>query len=200
VNKIFRTVDDFLPRTQLKIVFSAGTVCLEYPNSIKKFSEKYIFEEDHIRSYVNHLLCLQRAKDIRTNQRKRDKAEVKNKSYEDHDWIELSLSRDTLRKLTVRELEKYLTFHKPSLNGLKNDKITRIMAHINFSNNGSNMHSQYKSVSQNDHQDETEKGDGEDDEEDSEDDEEDSKDDDSDDKILAVFGSDSEDEDSHEES
>ncbi|PFX18232.1 E3 ubiquitin-protein ligase DZIP3 [Stylophora pistillata] len=62
------------------------------------------------------------------------------------------------------------------------------------------MHSQYKSVSQNDHQDETEEGDCEDDEEDSEDDEEDSKDDDSDDKILAVFGSDSEDEDSHEES
>ncbi|XP_022801658.1 nucleolin-like [Stylophora pistillata] len=55
------------------------------------------------------------------------------------------------------------------------------------------MHSQYKSVSQNDHQDEIEKGDGEDDEEDSEDD-------DSDDEILAVFGSDSEDEDSHEES
>ncbi|PFX17148.1 hypothetical protein AWC38_SpisGene18552 [Stylophora pistillata] len=58
------------------------------------------------------------------------------------------------------------------------------------------MHSQYKSVPQNDHQHETEKGDDEDDE----DDEEDSEDDGSDDDILAVYGSDSEDEDSHEES
>ena len=56
------------------------------------------------------------------------------------------------------------------------------------------MHSQYKSVSHNDQQqEETEKGDGEDDDEDSEDD-------DSEDEILAVFGSDSKDEDSNEES
>ena len=115
-------------------------------------------------------MCLQRAKDIRRNQRKRDKAEVKNKSYEDYDCIELSSSCNTLKKLTVKELVKYLTFHKLSLKGLKIDKITRIMAHINFSTNGSNMHSQYKSISQNDQQEETMKGDSEDDDEDSEDD------------------------------
>ena len=84
--------------------------------------------------------------------KKRDKVEVKNKAYEYYDWIELSSSRDTLKKLTVKELEKYLTFHKLSLKGLKIDKITWIMAHVNFSTNGSNMHSQYKSVSQNDQQ------------------------------------------------
>ena len=124
--------------------------------------------------------------------KKRDKVEVKNKAYEYYDWIELSSSRDTLKKLTVKELEKYLTFHKLSLKGMKIDKITRIIAHVNFSTN--NMHSQYKSVSQNDQQqEETEKGD-------SEDDDEDSEDDDSEDEILAVFGSDSEDEDSHKES
>ena len=72
----------------------------------------YVVEEDHVRSYLDHLLCLQRAKDIRTNQRKRDKAEIKNKSHEDYDWTELSSSRHTLKKLTVKELEKYLTFHK----------------------------------------------------------------------------------------
>ena len=89
------TVDDFLPRAQLKKEFSVGTVCLEDPNGINKFSDKYIVEEDHLRSYVNHVLCLQRAKDIHTNQRKRDKAEVKNKSYEDYDWIKLSASCNT---------------------------------------------------------------------------------------------------------
>lgn len=56
------------------------------------------------------------------------------------------------------------------------------------------MHTQYKSVFQNDQpQEGTEKGDGEDDDKDSEDD-------DSEDEILTVFGSDSEKEDSHEES
>ena len=126
-------MDDFLPRAQLKIEFSAGTVCLENPNSIKEFSDKYSFEEDHIRSYVNHLLCLQRATDIRVNQRKRDKVDdVENKSYEDYEWIELSFSSDALRKLTVKELDKYLTFHRLSMNGLRNDKVTRIMAHVNF--------------------------------------------------------------------
>ena len=138
---------------------------------------------DHLRPYVNHLLCLQRVKDIRVNQRKRDKAGVKNKSYKDYEWIELFFSRDSLKKLTVTELDKYLTFHRLSLNGLKNDKITPIMAHVNFLKNSTNMHSQYTSVSQNGRQDETEKDD--------EDDGEESEDDDSDDEVLTVFGSDS---------
>ena len=67
--------------------FSAGTVSLEDPNIIEKFFENHIVEEDHIRSYTNHILCLQRAKDIRANQRKCDKAEVENKSCGDYNWI-----------------------------------------------------------------------------------------------------------------
>ena len=71
-NKIVRAVDDFLPRAQLKKEFSTGNNSTEDPDSIKIFSNTYIVEEDHVRSYLNHLLCLQRAKEIRTNQRKRD--------------------------------------------------------------------------------------------------------------------------------
>ena len=104
VSKIFCTVDDFFPRAQLKIEFSGGTVCLEKPNSIKEISDEYIVAEDHIRSYVNHLLFLQRAKDIRINQRKRDEDDVENKSYEDYDWIELFFSRDAVKKTNLLQI------------------------------------------------------------------------------------------------
>ena len=104
----------------------------------------------------------------------------------------MASSRDALKKLTVQELEKYLSHHQLSLKGLKNDKITCIIAHISLSTNGSNKHPQYKSISQNDLQEaETENGDESDEE---------SEDDDSEDEIVAIVDSESEDEDPHEES
>ena len=103
----------------------------------------------------------------------------------------MASSRDALKKLTVQELEKYLSHHQLSLKGLKNDKITRIMAHISLSTNGSNKHPQHKTISQNDLQEaETENGDESDEE----------SDDDSEDEIVTIVDSESEEEDPHEES
>ena len=85
-NKIIRAVDDFLPRAQLKKEFSTGNISTEDPDSMKKIYNTYIVEEDHVRSYLDHLLCLQMAKEICTNRRKRDKAQVKDKLYKDYDW------------------------------------------------------------------------------------------------------------------
>ena len=103
----------------------------------------------------------------------------------------MASSHDALKKLTVQELEKYLSHHQLSLKRLQNDKITRIMAHISLSK-GSNKQPQYKSISQNDLQEaETENGDESDEE---------SEDDVSEDEIVAIIDSESEDEDPHEES
>ncbi|XP_031575302.1 anaphase-promoting complex subunit 15-like [Actinia tenebrosa] len=109
--------------------------------------------------------------------------------YKDYNWKELALSRENLTKFTVKELQKYLKYHQLSIKGVKNDKVLRIMAHINLSSNDPiDKTLQYNSISQN----EVEYEDSED--EDGEDD--DSEDDDSEDEneIVAAIESESEEE------
>ena len=68
-----REIDDFLPRAQLKKNFHNGSVSLEKPETIERFCNEYIVEEEHVRGYFNHLLTLQRTSTVRQNQRTKDK-------------------------------------------------------------------------------------------------------------------------------
>jgi hypothetical protein len=154
---------------------SLRNIHLADPESIKRLSRTYIVEEDHVKSYLNHLFTLQpeRSKEIRSNQRKRDKDILKSKEYKDYEWKVLAASRESLNKLTVYELEKYLKYHKLSFKGLKKDKIVRIMAHINLSSIETRpLH--YNSISFDEEEDKLESSgeeSGGEDDEDSEDDE-----------------------------
>ena len=68
-----REIDDFLPRAQLKKNFHNGSVSLEKPETIERFCNEYVVEEEHVRGYLNHLLTLQRTSTVKQNQRTKHK-------------------------------------------------------------------------------------------------------------------------------
>ena len=130
-----REIDDFLPRARLKKNFHNGSVSLEKPETIERFCNEYIVEEEHVRGYLNHLLTLQRTSTVRQNQRTKDKNTRKTKGYEQYDRKTIASTFENMNKLYVEELNKYLVHHKLSHLGKKNDKIRRIMAHVALERN-----------------------------------------------------------------
>ena len=133
-DKTVREIDDFLPRAQLKLNFHNGSASLEKPETIERFCNEYIVEEEHVRGYLNHLLTLQRTSTVRQNQRTKDKNTQKTKEKL-YDWKTIASTFKNMNKLYVEELNKYLDHHKLSLLGKKNDKIRRIMAHVAIERN-----------------------------------------------------------------
>ena len=125
-------VDDFLPRAQIKKQFASGILRADDPESIQAFSRQFVVEEEYVKEYLNHILCLSRVEEIRKKQRSRDKKAQQEKSYDQYNWKELASSKEMLSKLKVSELEKYLKKHQLSVFGLKEDKITRILAHVHM--------------------------------------------------------------------
>ena len=72
---------------------------------------------------------MEHRKTIRSNQRKLDKQERNEKSYDSYKWEELSVNGQ-LKKLKVQELDKYLNYHNLNKSGKKLDKEKRITCHI----------------------------------------------------------------------
>ena len=60
-----RSVDDFHPRVQLRVIFREDNSFFDNPDNITDFSQKYVVTEDAIKMYVNHMKLLSLRKEIR---------------------------------------------------------------------------------------------------------------------------------------
>ena len=98
-------------------------------DAIKEYATKFAVDEKYVRSYLEHLTTLRLKESIRSTQRQTDKSKRDLKTYNEYDWLDMSL-KGTLQQLTVKELEKYLTAHRLGKYGKKSDKIKTISSHV----------------------------------------------------------------------
>ena len=124
-----REVDDWQPRANIITLFGCGELSLEKEDKLTEFSEKFMVKKEYVQSYVQHLTNLQITKNIRQKERSTAQARRKEKGYEEYDWMELVLKGE-LGKLTVLELNKYLTKHNLKMKGRKAEKINAITADV----------------------------------------------------------------------
>ena len=61
-----RSVDDFHPRVQLRVIFREDNSFFDNPDNITDFSQKYVVTEDAIKMYVNHMKLLSLRKEKRS--------------------------------------------------------------------------------------------------------------------------------------
>ena len=117
-----RYPDDWQPRAQLKHLFNSSEITLNDTDAIKEYATKFAVDEKYVRSYLEHLTTLRLKESIRSTQRQTDKSKQDLKTYNEYDWLDMSL-KGTLQQLTVKELEKYVTAHGLSKYGKK--KVTK---------------------------------------------------------------------------
>ena len=117
-----RDPDDWQPRAQLKRLFHSSEITLNDTDAIKEYATKFAVDEKYVRSYLEHLATLRLKESIRSTQRQTDKSKQDLKTYNEYDWLDMSL-KGTLQQLTVKELEKYLTAHGLGKYGKK--KVTK---------------------------------------------------------------------------
>ena len=63
-----RSVDDFHPRVQLRLIFREDNSFFDNPD-ITDFSQKYVVTEDAIKMYVNHMKLLSLRKEKRSKEK-----------------------------------------------------------------------------------------------------------------------------------
>ena len=103
---------------------------IEDTDAIKEFSQKFIVEEKHVKSYLEHLSSLETVKNIKQKQREGARQERHTRDVSDYKWEELVKNNYCkLASLTVAEVDKYLDHHKLCKKDKKGDKIQRITAH-----------------------------------------------------------------------
>ena len=119
-----RDPDDWQPRAQLKRFFNSSEITLNDTDAIKEYATKFAVDEKYVRSYLEHLTTLRLKESIRSTQRQTDKSKRDLKTYNEYDWLDMSL-KGTLQQLTVKELEKYLTAHGLGKYDKKSDKINK---------------------------------------------------------------------------
>lgn len=124
-----REVDDWQPRANIVKLFGCGEISLEKDDKLTEFSEKFMVKKEYVQSYVQHLTNLQTTRIIRQKERATEQAKRKEKGYEEYDWMELVLKGE-LAKLTVLELNKYLTKHNLQQKGKKAEKVNAITADV----------------------------------------------------------------------
>lgn len=124
-----RVVDDYQPRVQISDLFKDGSLDLKNNDKIDMFAKTYAVDSGLVKKYIEHLQDIEHRKTIRTNQRKVDKQDRNDKSYDSYKWEELSVNGQ-LKKLKVHELDKYLNYNKLNTTGKKLDKVKRITCHI----------------------------------------------------------------------
>ena len=109
---------------------------LDNTEAVNEFAHQHADDKDLVTKAIEHLIDLQQRETIRTNQRKINQREKRQKPYENHDWENLVVDGG-LQKLTVPELDKYLVHHDlPTARKKKMDKIRCITCHISRSENG----------------------------------------------------------------
>jgi len=119
-----RLPDDWQPRSNIRTLVKQKTLSIEDTDAIKEVSQKFIVEEKHVKSYLEHLSSLETVKNIRQKQWEGARQEKHERDVSDNKKEEL-VENCKLVSLTVAELDKYLDHHKPRKKG----KIRRIMAH-----------------------------------------------------------------------
>ncbi|CAB4032480.1 RNA-directed DNA polymerase from transposon X-element, partial [Paramuricea clavata] len=80
-----REVDDFHPRARLRALHKEKAINVEDALSVKAFCNKYIVEENLVKSYLEHLNHLEMMNDKKTEMRDKNLQE-NNMSCEDFDW------------------------------------------------------------------------------------------------------------------
>ena len=106
-----RDVDDFQPRKQIKIAVLSGTLSLDDENQMKEFCDKYIVDKELVITCVENIRAKKVRKEKNKDERKRKSENEKGKTYHDFNWVEL-YENDTVKKLLVCSLNKYLLHHR----------------------------------------------------------------------------------------
>ena len=106
-----RTIDDYLPRAQLRKAYHSGECSLEDLDSISKFAQEFFVSEECVKHIWSTVLKLLELKKEKRNKERLEKSSVKAKmTYQDYDWVGMC-NDGTLSKQTVAVLDKYLQTH-----------------------------------------------------------------------------------------
>ena len=95
------SVDDFMPRPQIKKYFNEEK--LNTAKSMEEFSCASVVFRELVKNYVDHLKYLKFSKDLRNNEKRRNRVA---KKYDGYNWDELVLSGG-LSSRYVFELDTY---------------------------------------------------------------------------------------------
>ena len=99
-----RQVDAYHPRERLRQLHKEKTINVEDIASVETFSNKYIVEENLVKTYLEHLNHLQMMNEKRKMEKKGKNLQENRMSYEDFDWTKM-LNDRTLAKQRVFVLE-----------------------------------------------------------------------------------------------
>ncbi|CAB3986840.1 RNA-directed DNA polymerase from transposon X-element [Paramuricea clavata] len=117
-----REVDDFHPRARLRALHKEKAINVEDALSVKAFCNKYIVEENLVKSYLEHLNHLEMMNDKRKTETRDKNLQENNMSCEDFDWQKM-FNEGTLAKQHVCILDKYI--EKYNLSAVRNKKKNR---------------------------------------------------------------------------
>ena len=130
VNGKIRDIDDYNPRTQLRLLFEDGAISVGNDDEIKGFAHKYIVDKDMVFSSLKEMKAAKVLRQSKAKARLSRKQEEERKAYGDYDWKKL-VEEVGLKKLTVNTLDKYISHHSlkhlRSLN--KSQKVEGIRLH-----------------------------------------------------------------------
>ena len=126
---IDKTVDDYLPRAQLKKAYHSCECSLEDLDSISKFAQKSVVSEECVKTYLEHLKLLELKKEKRKKERLEKSSVKAEMTYQDYDWVGM-LNDGTLSKQTGAVLDKYVQNHHLKTHPLKKDKLIEVQRHI----------------------------------------------------------------------
>ncbi|CAB4011421.1 Transient receptor potential cation channel subfamily A member 1 [Paramuricea clavata] len=124
-----RPVDDWQPRANITKLFQDGEISLQQQDEITTFSETFYVIREYVVASIEHLTNLQSTKQIRSRGRAEEQRHRKERKYDEYDWINLVLQGE-LSKLTIPELDKYITENKLNKKGKKKDKLDAITADV----------------------------------------------------------------------
>lgn len=126
-----REVDDFHPRACLKQAYRNKEISIEDCASIQTFCNKYIVEENLVKTYLEHPNHLEMMSEKRKTEKKKKNLKENAMSYEEFDWNEM-LNDGTLAKQRVPILDKYIEKHNllAVKSGKKSQKVNAIIDHL----------------------------------------------------------------------
>ena len=83
----------------LKRLFNSSEITLNDTDDMKEYATKFAADEKYVRSYLEHLGTLRLKESIRSTQRQTDKSKQDLKTYNEYDWLDMSL-KGTLQQLS----------------------------------------------------------------------------------------------------
>ena len=124
-----RTIDDYLPRAQLRKAYQSGECSLEDLDSISKFAQEFVVSEECVKTYLEQLKLLE-LKKVKGKKERLEKSSVRAKmTYQDYDWVGMC-NDGSLSKQTVAVLDKYIQYHHLKSHPLKKEKLIEVQRHI----------------------------------------------------------------------